>query len=82
MSYRTAEETVEYLNDAAEYANLDIEFDYEDEDKDSFVLIHGKNKSRNRVDTDLMYGYAKQIPDQASVEHFANAIINSLILGK
>jgi hypothetical protein len=75
MSRRTAQDTVEYLNDAAEYAGLDLEFDYSDEDQYTFVLIFGD--SRKKVNTGLMYGYARGIPDRATVKDFAEAISNS-----
>jgi hypothetical protein len=74
MAKHTAEEAVEYLNDAADYAQLILSFWSEPCDDPEWCLLKWGKGSEARVHIDTLYGYGQDIPDRAKAKDFAAVI--------
>jgi len=84
MGKHTAEEAVEYLNDAADYAASypgsgigELAFDFEPDSDPDWCLLKWGRDSKARVHIDTLYGYAQDLPDHASMEGFARVIVRA-----
>jgi hypothetical protein len=78
----TPEELCEYLNEAAEYAGLNVWFEVEPADKEGCCTLrwgsqYAPSDRGMVVHTILCMGNAKNIPDRAKWEDFAAAMAAS-----